>query len=216
MHRLLSQAVFARLTCTFLILGASLSGTELGGAQDATPSAIQTSMYPYTPDPALCTGAQRTAEELVELFANATPPVSAGIATTATIPLGRQAEEPVATQIVATIETAFACQNAGDFARFFALLTDHALVTIFPWVTEMVLDEAMAAEMIAPQPPSAEFQQSILGIGGITSVGLGIYTAVVVYLDPNGGDSVFALHLTFVWDGTSWLIDSVIDFQTGE
>lgn len=172
--------------------------------------------YPMTPPAADCTIEPRTADSIVDLFANATPIAADAPATSATIPLGREAQDSVAVEITRTIEMAFACQNAGDFARFFALLTDHAIVTIFPWLAEMVVDEEMAADMIAVNPPGEESLQTILGIGGITSVGQGRYTAVVVYLDPNGGDEAFALHLTFIGVNGVWLVDDVIDFHIAD
>ena len=180
--------------------------------------AWQTGTIPgaVTPPAADCIVEPRTPDSLIAIFADATPVADSAPETNATIPLGVTANEATSAEITATIHQAFACQNAGDFARFFALLTDHAILTIFPWIGPMLLDDESAAEMLAVVPPGDDFQQTILGIGAISDVGDGRFTAVVVFADPNASEPVSALHLTFFNIDGVWLIDGAIDFHTAE
>ncbi len=162
---------------------------------------------PLTPPAAGYTVEPRTLESFVDVFANANLVAAEAPVTSVTIPLGRRALDSVVSEINATVQMAFACQNAGDYARFLALLTDHALVTIVPWVAEKVVDKDMAAERIPATPRGEEILQPMPGVGAVTSVGDGRYTA---YLDPNGGDAVCAPRRASV------NVDGVVDFQVAE
>ena len=132
---------------------------------------------------------------------------------TATIVVGETADPVSAQHVTTTIHQAFACLNAGDFGRFFSLLTDRAIVTVFPWMAEILADEASAAEAMAPNPPDEEFQQTILGIGSIAQLPDGRHSAVVVGIDPSGGDAPFALYLILTENDGSWLIDDAVEFD---
>jgi hypothetical protein len=180
-------------------------------AQDA-PSQIG----PITPPASACTVEPRTAAELVALFANATPADLVPVSTTATITIGQPADAASAQQVTALIHQAVACLNAGDFGRFFALLTDHAIVTIFPWIAEELSTEESAAHALAPSPPPADFLTTILGIGSIAQLPDGSFSAVLVQLDPNAGEQPTALILTAVEQDGVWLIDNAIDFDESE
>lgn len=180
-------------------------------AQDA-PAQIG----PIIPPASACTVEPRTAAELVALFANATPADPMAAATTATITIGEPAGEESAQQVTALIYQAVACLNAGDFGRFFALLTDHAIITIFPWIAEELSTEETAAQALAPNPLPTDMLTTILGIGSITQLPGGAYSAVLVQLDPNAGDQPTALLLTTVEQDGVWFIDSAIDFNASE
>jgi hypothetical protein len=180
-------------------------------AQDA-PSQIG----PVIPPAADCTVEPRTAAELVALFAGATPADPMPVTTTATINLGEPADAASAQQVTALIHQAVACLNAGDFGRFFALLTDHAIVTIFPWIAEEMATEESATQAMVPNPPATEFLTTILGIGSITLLQDGSYSAVLVQLDPNAGEQPTALILKVVEEDGVWRIDNAIDFDAFE
>ncbi|HET9661700.1 MAG TPA: hypothetical protein VFP05_15340 [Thermomicrobiales bacterium] len=196
-----------------IILSLIMTGVFQTGAlaQDA-PSQIG----PVIPPASACTVEPRTAEELVALFANTTPTEPMPFATTETITIGKPADTASAEQVTALIYQAVACLNAGDFGRFFALLTDHAIVTIFPWVAEELATEEAAAQKLAPSPPPANFLTTILGIGSIALLPDGSFSAVLVQLDPNAGDQPTALILTAVEQDGAWLIDNAIDFAASE
>jgi hypothetical protein len=171
---------------------------------------------PVTPPASACTVEPRTTEELIALFASATPADPMPVETSATLILGKPADARASQQVTAVIHQAIACLNAGDFGRFFALLTDHAIVTIFPWVAEMLATEDSAAEAMAPNPPPEEYRQTILGIGSISRLPDGSYSAVLVELDPNAGDQPSALFLYVVEEDGVWRIDNAIDFDVSE
>ncbi len=193
------------LILSLFMLQSGLAGTS---AQD-TPSQIG----PITPQGSSCTVEPRTTEELIALFATASPSDPVAMPTTATIVIGEQADPVSSQHVTATIHQAFACLNAGDFGRFFSLLTDRGIVTIFSWMGEVLADEASAEEAMTPNPPEAEYQQTILGIGSITQLPDGRYSAVVVSLDPSGGDAPFALYLLLTEQDGIWLIDEAVDFE---
>ena len=178
-------------------------------AQDA-PSQIG----PMTPPASACMVEPRTAEELVALYAIPTDPIPAS--TTATIALGKPADAAASQKVTELIFQAIACLNAGDFGRFFALLTDHAIVTIFPWVADELATEESATQVMAPDPVPAQYMQTILGIGSISLLPDGSYSAALVVLDPNAGEQPTALILNVVEDDEVWRIDSAIDFDEPE
>jgi len=178
-------------------------------AQDA-PSQIG----PMTPPASACMVEPRTAEELVALFAIPTDPIPAS--TTATIALGKPADAAASQKVTELIFQAIACLNAGDFGRFFALLTDHAIVTIFPWVADELATEESATQVMAPDPVPARYMQTILGIGSISLLPDGSYSAALVVLDPNAGEQPTALILNVVENDEVWRIDSAIDFDEPE
>lgn len=193
------------LIFALIVLQPGLIGTR---AQDA-PSQVG----PIVPQASTCTVEPRTADELIALFASASPTDPVAMATTATIELGEPADAVSAQHVTETIHQAFACLNAGDYGRFLALISERTVVTHFPWVAEMLADEASAAEVMTPHPPEAAYQQTILGIGSIAQLADGRYSAVVVGIDPGGGDDPFALYLILTERDGGWMIDEVVDFE---
>lgn len=196
------------LILALVVLQSGFTGTH---AQDA-PSQIG----PLIPPASACTGEPRTGEELAALFASATPADPTMGATTATIAIGEPAGAASAQHVTELIYHAIACLNAGDFGRFFALLTDHAIVTIFPWVGEELANEEFAAQLATPTPPPTELLTTILGIGSISQLPDGSFSAVLVQIDPNAGEQPSALILYAVEEHGVWLIDNAIDFDGAE
>jgi hypothetical protein len=198
---------------TLIVLSLILTGVLQDGtlAQDA-PSQIG----PIVPPASACTVEPRTIDELQALFADVTPGDSMPVETTATLTLGKPADAHSSQQVTAVIHQAIACLNAGDFGRFFALLTDHGIVTIFPWVAEMLATEESAAEVMALDPPADEYRQIILGIGSISRLPNGSYSAVLVGLDPNAGEQPTALYLIVVETEGVWRIDGAVDFNESD
>ena len=187
----------------------ALSFGRTGTMAQDVPSQIG----PVVPPGSSCTGDPRTADELMALFATATPGDPVVIDMTATIVVGEPADPVSAQHVTSTIHQAFACLNAGDFGRFFSHLTDRAVVENFSWMAEILADEASAAEAMTPNPPDAEFQQTILGIGSIAQLPDGRFSAVVVGIDPSGGDAPFALYLILTESDGAWLIDEAVEFD---
>jgi hypothetical protein len=174
---------------------------------------VPSQIGPIVPQASSCTVEPRTTDELIALFSTASPDDPVVIDMSATIIVGETADLVSAQHVTSTIHQAFACLNAGDFGRFFSLLTDGAIVKIFPWMAEVLADEATADEALAPQPPGEEHQQTILGIGSIAQLPDGRYSAVVVGIDPSGSDAPFALYLILTESDGTWLIDDAVEFD---
>ena len=168
------------------------------------------------PQAASCTVEPRTVDELNALFATASPVDPVGMGMSATVIIGEPADPVSAQHVTTTIHQVIACLNAGDYGRFFAMMTDRAVVTNFPWVAEMLADEASAAEVMTPVAPEEAYQQTILGIGSIAQLPDGRYSAVVVGIDPSGGDAPFALYLILTDSDGTWLIDEALEFDSEE
>lgn len=103
-------------------------------AQEATP--VTTGDGRDIPDPAECTVAPRTPESLASI--NATP-VTGGTPderTPPAVPFGAPDGTPAgpedAAAITAAVRTEWACLNANDFPRTFALYTDDLLRRLLP------------------------------------------------------------------------------------
>lgn len=206
MLTLLRRSTFSALLALSLVMTGLFHAATL--AQGA-PSQIG----PVTPPASACTVEPRTAEELVALFAGATPADPMPDASTATITFGTPADAASAQQVTTLIYQAIACLNAGDFGRFFALMTDHAIVTIFSWIAEELATEESATQAMVPNPPPAEYLVTILGIGSISQLPDGSFSAVLVQLDPNAGEQPSALILNAVEQDGVWRIDNAIDFD---
>jgi hypothetical protein len=200
------SALGLALVFSLFILQSGVAGTN---AQDV-PSQIG----PFTPQASACTVDPRTADELLVIFATASPVDPVTMNGAVTIVMGEPADPVSAQHVTSTIHQAFACLNAGDYGRFLALMSEQVIITNFPWVAEMLADEASAAEAMTPQPPEEEYRQTILGIGSIAQLPDGRYSAVVVGIDPSGGDAPFALYLVLAENDGIWLIDEAVEFDT--
>ena len=169
-----------------------------------------------TPGTAPCTIEARTFQELVTMFAEATPAATVDRSGTVTVPIGQPAGEDAVEAVTATMEQAVACLNAGDFGRFLALLTPRAITTAFAWLGEE-LDAGGFTEslLLAPAPPDQP--QSLIAIGDVTILADGRYTAVVIISDPTAETvSPTAMHLVLVQAGERLLIDEVAEFHESQ
>jgi hypothetical protein len=156
----------------------------------------------------------RTIEELKAIFAAATPVAEEELPASVSIPTGIPADAVTAEGVVATVHEAFACLNAGDLLHFFALLTDRAIVTTFPWIAEAVATAGEPADLGLPGEVPADQRQTLLAVAGITRLGDGRVGASIAFIDPasdaQGADSLF---LIFVLGGDRWRIDEVFGFS---
>ncbi len=160
-------------------------------ASDATPS-------DYDVAPARCTIEPRTLEELERILSLATP----------TSPIERpDTGDPIdpasasGQGAIATIETLFACLNAGDRLRAYALYTDAYLATI--------LQPGDFPSVATPYPNDPDELTAILDIELHTLSGNRVLAKVI--LDPAliPVDKIFEFILIPV-DG-QWKIDAVIN-----
>ena len=169
----------------------ALMGIAPVGASTATP-------ITYDADPARCTVAPRTLDELERILALATPSAPIDRPQTGD-PIGPISE--TGQGAIATLETLFACLNAGDRLRAYALYTDAYLATI--------LQPGDLPAVATPQPNDPDELTRIVDITLHTLPGDRILANVV--LDPAliPVDKIFAFVLAPV-DGR-WKIDAVIN-----
>ena len=116
-------------------------------------AATQTTPTAYDADPATCTAAPRTLDDLERIMALATPSASRERPPTGD-PI--DAESDTGQAVTGVIETLFACLNAGDRMRAYALYTDAYLATI--------LQPGDLPAVATPQPADPDEQTRIVAI----------------------------------------------------
>lgn len=138
-----------------LVAGALALGTgRPGGAQEATPVA-----FPVTPDPALCRVEPRPPADYERYLAmpGATPaggasPLARATAAPSLPPAGEAADAETVAAVAAFAAENFACYNAGDYPRAFALQTDAYLARSFAEFPPTAEDLAFFAAPPVPAP----------------------------------------------------------------
>ncbi|TXG80508.1 MAG: hypothetical protein E6R14_09145 [Thermomicrobiales bacterium] len=168
-----------------------LTGGTPALATDATP-------VTYNADPSTCTVAPRSLDDLKRILAHATPAAS---------PARPATGEPVdptsadGNAVISTLETLFACLNAGDRLRAYALYTNAYLAAI--------LHSGDLPAAATPEPNDPDELTRIVAIELHTLNGGGIIAKVT--LDPAliPVDKIFEFILVPV-DG-KWKIDAVIN-----
>ena len=132
-----------------LLVAAVLSlGGMVASAQDATPAAS-----PDVPDPAECRVEPRPVDDLALLTgtpiaAEATPVPLAG---------GEPADRETVAAVTATIREYYACLNAGDPLRLFALFSDGGLRRFAAEYGAPIPGDAASAATPVPVPPDERF-----------------------------------------------------------
>jgi len=199
----------------------ALAGFVVGGAlpalaQDATPGA-GTTQFPFTPDPADCTGEPRTADELLALWyapdgspvAVETDPVIEESATEVTIPIGDPADDATVAAVTDTISGVFACFSAEDMLRAYALFTDDLAQRFGP--EPGTPREDAEAFLTGGGDPGGTAGQ-ILSITDVMTLADGRVGAFVV--DETEGEVANA-YVVFEQEGDRLLVDEVIEFGAG-
>ena len=198
--------VVSFVTGLLLLAGAGLTPVS---AQVATPVPGL-----IVPDPAECTIAPRSVEDLGVLLATpATGTNAAATPTPVTIPLGQAADEATVAEITRTTRETFACFSAGDFLRVFGLITDDAL-------RQLQADELVTAEMLPfleapPVTVPAEYRAGYLAITDVSLLPDGRVGAFVVEVDPTlPPEGAETDYLIFERVGERWLIDEIVEWWT--
>lgn len=201
-------ARFNQLLLIALMGSCLLFGQSGAHAQDAA-----TGWEVVVPDASLCQAQPRTVDQLIALFANATPAAATSASDHVEVPTGQTASATLVDEITATTYEAFACLNAGEWLRFMGLLTDNAILTAFPWLVDELVMGVVPDELATPSPLPADLAQTVIAIADVRTVGNDRAGAIVVFLDPaSGNPGASALYLVFTRAGTDWLIDEVIAF----
>lgn len=198
-----------RVTLVVAVVASQLIAWSGAKAQEIKPGTER-----VTPDPAGCQVEARTLDGLKAVFVGATPVAEMAPPASVTIPTGSPVDAVTATNVVATVHEAFACLNAPDFMRFFALLTDRAIVTAFPWIAEMVANADELSDLYLPTEMPVDQWQTLLAVAGISRLNDGRVGASIAFIDPvSDAEGADSLYLIFVRDGDRWLIDEVFDFS---
>lgn len=175
-------------------------------AQEATPTLDY--HYPYTPDPANCIVDElRPIDSFVDVLNQATPIV--GQPTHLEVPFGRPADEATVAAALETMETYFACANAGDRHQGYSLWTDNQIDWISMWdpVPEDVLRTLLEA---TPEVVPKEERTTILAISSIRVLPDGRVAAFVAF--EQGGIPPTTNSFILVEQDGRWMIDQGMDF----
>jgi hypothetical protein len=179
--------------------------------QESTP----TVSLPATPSPDACAVAPREAEAIRELLG---PPEPIAYPTTdpeapATrmieIPVGQPGDPGIEAGVVTTVYEFFACSNAGDMRRAFALGTDHYIQHYGG--SGSLTDEDIAFLTGDPVPVPAEFHTAVIAVTNITVFVDGRAGAFVTIDTPFEG--LATEYTILAWQGKRWLIDEVIELR---
>jgi hypothetical protein len=188
----------------FVLAAGSLANTA---AQGATPAP-----YPVAPDPAECVVARRSLEEVAAVVgtpaAGATAPVAAS-PTPFVRPSGEPADPATAADVTATVRQLFACTNAGDFLRVYALFTDDFL-RAFLAGTPLTAD-VQAYFAATPVPLPTDQQRIIVRFGEAERLADGRVGLVVVLDEPDDPRTEEPDYVILVETGGRWLIEAVIE-----
>lgn len=182
-------------------------------AQDATPLP-----FPSAPDPSECRVAPRPLDDVASVVGTPTfDQTSDTVGTPAPFdpPGGSAVDEATAAAVRATLRELFACTNAGDFLRVFALFTDDFLRSFF--VGTPFSDEVAAFIGASPQPLPDEERRVIVRLGEprlLDDGRVGVPIVLDEPADPRSEESDYAI-LELV-EGR-WLVDEIHeDADTGE
>ena len=186
-----------------IVLAASSSSA---GAQDATSAA-----YPLAPDPADCRVEPRSVESLMAAVGTpaAGEPAAPASPTPFVRPQGQPADAATTAAVVATLHQVFACANAADFLRIFALYTDDYL-RVFLAGTPMN-EEVIAYFAASPVPlPEAE-RRIIVRIEEVEILPDGRAGVVVVLDEPADPRTEEPDYVFLERVGDRWLVDAVVE-----
>jgi hypothetical protein len=185
-------------------------------AQEASPA-------PGTSGGTACTVEPRSVDELLPLWFGpdgspaATPMPSESVQSEADLPQGTPADEATVAAITATLHEVFACFDAAQYARAFALMTDNAVSQFGPDVSNPDED--------SPEEVRALLEAQISGTPTTDEETMPAESRTVISdardarILPDGragaifeaeGDAVFAV---FQQSGDHWLLDDIIDIE---
>lgn len=199
------------LLMVILVAGFQVPASDVGSQPDASPEPT----FPIAPDLTQCTVEPRSPESIAALLG--TPVADASLAPAqlpepfvAEVPIGQPVEEVIWEHVVATVTEFYACFNAGDSRRAFALVSDMFLQR---YAENNRLTTGQIDMLIADaEPVLVEVQVTILAITDVTILTDGRAGAfVVVTSEWRGPDTAYML---FVQQGKRWLLDEAIGFLT--
>ena len=192
---------------SFIVLVVLLAaGSFDAGAQEATPAA-----YPLAPDPADCRVEPRPIESVVEVVG--TPAAGDAVAPASPTPFVRPQGEPAdaatTEAVVATVHQLFACANAADFLRIFALFTDEYLRVFLAGTP--INEDVLAYFAASPVPLPDEERRIIVRIEEVEILPDGRAGVVVVLDEPADPRTEEPDYVFLERVGDRWLVNAVVE-----
>lgn len=176
--------MFRGVACLAILLLSLCAGFAPSAiAQEATP---EREVSPFVVDPATCTVEPLSPEELQTLAASelvisapAASPVAHDVPFAA--PDGEPADPETTEAVTAVIRESWACLNAGDWARFFALLTEQEVRQNF--APQDIT--GLTAQPPAPAPPDQQTAVfAVLDVERLPDGRVGAFVVVDTAGDP--------------------------------
>jgi hypothetical protein len=205
-----------RIALLALLLVALLAAhSQIASAQDATAEVDLA-----TPAPADCTVAPRSVDEIEALVGSGdnatvevaleTPNAGAATPTPFDAPAGTPvAEGDTATAITDIVTQFYACRNANDTLRLFALMTDDFVVRT---IDSGAIDPAAFANIGTPSTEVVASEHVTIAVNGIIEVEPDIYGVNVVGVAGDSGEE-FTDYLIVIRGGDRYLIDDVLNLS---
>ena len=195
-------------------LAAALVLSAAAAAQDATPPA-GTSAAGEALDPALCTVAPKSADELLALATPAASPATPAAAPAAPeIPFGAFAGTPADAETAAAyadfVRLFWACNGHAEYPRVLALLTDEALRRDFPPGMLIAIAQPSEGTPEAGEGPGPTTLFAVLGIEVLPDGRVGAYSVVDTPFDPL---VVEVNYLIAVETADGWRLDEFVCFD---
>ena len=183
-------------------------------AQGVTPADL-----PLTPDPADCAAEPLTAEELLAIYADATPAAGGPEAAFEEFLAADPADEAAAAAVTQAAADVLACANSGNFLSVLALTTEAAAVTFFgpePGTTAEELEEQLAefAEQ-EPEPLAEEERISLQAVLDVRELGSGRLGALMISTDPSVAPTPTLDIIFFAERDGAWLLDGFVEDPYG-
>ena len=170
----------------------------------------------FTPDPADCTIAPLSDDQIQGLVSSTsgnaspvvpveTPNTEAATPTPFVAPVGTPVSAEVEQEVSDVVSMFYACQNAGDPLRWYALLTDAYLART---IEAGMIDPSVFATQGTPVRPRTTAEMITIGINGVTEVEPNVYSAEVSVLEGTTGEESLE-YVVVVREGDVLRIDDV-------
>lgn len=203
-------ALFSPLLVVLLVVtGLSLQPLGATHRQQSTPTPLS---FPVSPNPSACTAEPRVNGDFIDLLETAPddPPRQTQMPepTVVPVPVGVPVELVVRNAISATVHEQYACFNAGDALRGYALVTDD-------YLRSLLAEQALTREDISfflqgPLPVPLEAQTRILAITDVSALPDGRVAAFVVTEHAFAGQDT--TYMIFLQQDGRWLVDGGVEF----
>jgi hypothetical protein len=193
------------MTFTDPMTGETYAFAFVGATQGAIPAP-----FPTAPDPAECTVAPRPIEDVVAVVGTPVAGAAAPVAASPTpfaVPAGTPADPATTEAAVATLRQVFACTNAGDFLRVYALFTDDFVRDFFAGTP--ITPEVEAFLTAPPQPLPADQQRVIVRVGEVLLLADGRVGVPIVLDEPSDPRTEEPDYAILELVGGRWLVDEI-------